>query len=93
MTNNKIPYVLGELIEDRAKRNGDRIFLRFKDQSYTYQEMDRYANRCANAFLQQGVQKGDKISIMLPNCPEYISDFPPPEFPDFSILSKGCVDN
>ena len=72
MTNNKIPYVLGELIEDRAKRNGDRIFLRFKDQSYTYQEMDRYANRCANAFLQQGVQKGDKISIMLPNCPEYI---------------------
>ena len=26
------PWVLGELIDDRAKRNGDKIFLRFKDQ-------------------------------------------------------------
>jgi len=34
--------------------------------------MDRYANRCANAFLKQGTAKGDKISIMLPNCPEYL---------------------
>ena len=58
MSESKIPYVLGELIEDRAKRNGDRIFLRFKDRTYTYQEMNRYANRCANAFLQQGVTKG-----------------------------------
>jgi len=72
MADSKTPYVLGELIEDRAKRNSDRIFLRFKDKSYTYQEMNRYANRCANAFLYHGVAKGDKISIMLPNCPEYL---------------------
>lgn len=72
MTQNHPPYVLGDLIEDRAKRNSDRIFLRFKDQSYTYHDMNRYADRCANAFLRQGVEKGDKISIMLPNCPEYI---------------------
>jgi len=68
----KVPYVLGELIEDRAQRNGERVFLRFKDESFTYKEMDRAANRCANAFLNQGVSKGDKISIMLPNCPEYL---------------------
>jgi crotonobetaine/carnitine-CoA ligase len=72
MSESGTSYVLGELIEDRTRRNGERIFLRFKDRSYTYSEMDRYANRCANAFLRQGVEKGDKISIMLPNCPEYI---------------------
>jgi crotonobetaine/carnitine-CoA ligase len=72
MAQGKTPYVLGELIEDRAMKNGDRIFLYFKDQTFTYNEMDRYANRCANAFLQQKVEKGDKVSIMLPNCPEYI---------------------
>lgn len=71
-TKETVPYVLGELLEDRAQRNGDRIFLRFKDQAFTYNEMNRYANRCANAFLNQGVAKGDKISIMLPNCPEYL---------------------
>jgi crotonobetaine/carnitine-CoA ligase len=72
MTKTPVPQVLPELIEDRAKRNGDRVFLRFKDQSFTYNDMNRYANRCANAFINQGVTKGDKISIMLPNCPEYI---------------------
>jgi carnitine-CoA ligase len=67
------PRVIGELIEDRARRNGDKIFLRFKDQTFTYEEMDRLANRCANAFAGQHVMKGDKISIMLSNCPEYLN--------------------
>ena len=66
------PRVLGELIDDRAKRNGDKIFLRFKDQKFTYDEIRRYANRCANAFKNLGIAKGDKVSIMLPNCPEFL---------------------
>ena len=72
MAEGKTPYVQGELLDDRANKNGDRIFLYFKKQTYTYNDMNRYANRCANAFLQQGVKKGDKISIMLHNCPEYL---------------------
>ena len=68
----KVPQVLGELIEDRAARNGDRVFLRFKDQKFTYNEMNRFANRCANALTDRHVVKGDKIAIMLPNCPEFI---------------------
>jgi crotonobetaine/carnitine-CoA ligase len=66
------PQVLGELIDDRAKRNGDRIFLFFKDQKISYDEIRRYSNRCANAFKNLGINKGDKVSIMLPNCPEFL---------------------
>jgi crotonobetaine/carnitine-CoA ligase len=66
------PRVIGELIDDRARRNGDKIFLRFKDQKFTYDEIRRYSNRCANAFKNLGIAKGDKVSIMLPNCPEYL---------------------
>lgn len=72
MLNSKNLYVLGELIEDRANKNRDKIFLHFKNRVFTYDEMNRYANRCANAFLREGITKGDKISIMLPNCPEYL---------------------
>ncbi|MGD0228835.1 MAG: ATP-dependent acyl-CoA ligase [Syntrophorhabdales bacterium] len=68
----RTPRVLGELIEERAKRLGDKRFLRFKDQSFTYDEMDRLSNRCANGFKGLGIAKGDKVSIMLPNCPDYI---------------------
>lgn len=67
-----IPRVLGELIEDRVKRNGDKIFLRFKDQNFSYREIDRFSNRCAHAFMNLGIAKGDKVSIMLPNRPEYL---------------------
>ncbi|MGB9627988.1 MAG: AMP-binding protein [Thermodesulfobacteriota bacterium] len=67
-----LPWVLGELIGDRAERLGDRIFLRFKDQNISYQEINLYANRCANGFKNLGIKKGDKVSIMLPNCPEFI---------------------
>ncbi|MEJ2715800.1 MAG: hypothetical protein P8182_01465 [Deltaproteobacteria bacterium] len=35
------PRVLGELIEDRVKRNENKIFLRFKDLNVTYGEMNR----------------------------------------------------
>jgi len=66
------PWVLGELIDDRAKRLGDKIFLRFKDQKISYEEIRRYSNRCANAFSNLGIKKGDKVSIMLPNCPEFL---------------------
>ena len=66
------PLVIGELLEERAGRLGSTVFLRFRDDVYTYEQMDRYANRCANAFRALGVQKADKVSIMLPNCPEFL---------------------
>jgi crotonobetaine/carnitine-CoA ligase len=72
MDNKGAQRVLGKLIEDRAKKNGDRTFLRFKDLRFSYMDMDRFSNRCAHAFQGLGVTKGDKVSIMLPNCPEYI---------------------
>ena len=72
MSEIQTPYVQGELLADRAKKNGDRIFLYFKDKAFSYADMDRNANRCANAFLKQGMTKGDKIAIMLNNCPDYI---------------------
>lgn len=66
------PRVLGDLLTDRVKRNANKIFLRFKEEQVTYDELDRFSNRCANAFLDLGIVKGDKVSIMLPNCPDFI---------------------
>ena len=72
MSEKKTPWVLGELLAERLERNAGKVFMRFKEQQITYNELDRYSNRCANAFLNLGIGKGDKVSIMLPNQPEYI---------------------
>ena len=72
MKKSNLPLVLGELLADRVKRNADKVFMRYKDEQITYDELDRFSNRCANAFLDLGIVKGDKVSIMLPNCPDFI---------------------
>lgn len=38
----------------------------------TYAEMNRRANRLANAVAGLGLTKGDKVAILLHNCPEYV---------------------
>ncbi|MBI5439930.1 MAG: AMP-binding protein [Deltaproteobacteria bacterium] len=72
MARGHTPLVVGELVEERARRLGDKVFLRFKDQAFTYAQIDRLSNRCANAYQRLGIGKGDKVSIMLPNCPEFL---------------------
>ena len=72
MKKSNLPLVLGELLADRLKKNADKVFMRYKDEQITYDELDRFSNRCANAFLDLGIVKGDKVSIMLPNCPDFI---------------------
>jgi crotonobetaine/carnitine-CoA ligase len=39
----------------------------------TYGEVNEKANRMANTFIKRfGVQKGDTIAVMLPNCADYV---------------------
>ncbi len=66
------PLVIGDLVRDRARTHGDKVLLRFRDQAFTYAETDRLSDRCACGFVHLGVGKGDKISLMLPNCPDFI---------------------
>ena len=63
---------LRDLIEDRKAYSPDKVFMYYKEEGITYDEMDRYSNRMANALLSEGINKGDKVAIMLPNCPEFI---------------------
>ena len=69
MEKTNTPRVLGELLADRLERNEKKVFLQFKEEQITYNEVDRFSNRCAHAFLELGITKGDKVSIMLMNCP------------------------
>ena len=63
---------LRELLEMQSKKNPDKVFLYFADQEVTYKEFNENVNRAANAFLNLGVKKGDRVCFFLPNCPEYL---------------------
>jgi non-ribosomal peptide synthetase component E (peptide arylation enzyme) len=60
--------VLGNILEEKAIANRDKIFLKFRDQEFTHESINTNANRIANGLIDIGVKKGDKVGIMLGNC-------------------------
>jgi carnitine-CoA ligase len=63
---------IGRLLADKARRIGDRTWLIFGEEKYTYAEAHDISNRYANGFADLGIRKGDHVAIMMPNCPEFI---------------------
>lgn len=37
-----------------------------------YRKLDEQANRLANALINMGVKKGDRVALLLPNCPQFV---------------------
>ena len=50
----------------------------------TWSEFNKKANRFANLLLSRGIQKGDKVSILLMNCLEWLPIY-------FGILKTGAL--
>jgi crotonobetaine/carnitine-CoA ligase len=63
---------IGRLLADKAARIGDRTWLVFGDQRYSYAQAHDLSNRYANGFRGLGIRKGDHVAVMMANCPEFI---------------------
>jgi acyl-CoA synthetase (AMP-forming)/AMP-acid ligase II len=50
----------------------------------TFGELDRASNQFANALLEFGIKKGDRVAVMCPNIPEYAVFH-------FGSARTGCV--
>lgn len=62
---------LAHLLEDAFARFSERSAFRFMEREYSYAEIDRYSAQLA-AYLQSlGLQKGDRVAVMLPNTIHY----------------------
>lgn len=42
------------------------------DRSITYRQMQDWRNRVANGLVSLGLQKGERVGLLLPNCLEFI---------------------
>ncbi|HEY8414657.1 MAG TPA: AMP-binding protein, partial [Thermaerobacter sp.] len=63
---------LYELLAATARRYPELPALRFYTSRMTYKELWERVLRCAAAFAALGVRKGDRVALMLPNCPQYV---------------------
>ncbi len=60
--------VAADLVRRGAMRFPQSRAIVFEGQTLTYAEVDRWANRFANALMGLGVQKGDRVALLLDNC-------------------------
>jgi len=63
---------LGKMLAESAGKYAERVAVIDGDRRVTYRELEKSAGAVANHLRSQGLGKGDKVALMLPNCPEFI---------------------
>lgn len=63
---------LYDLLEASAAKFPDRYLLDFLGKKYTYGEISKLVDRAAKGLSSQGVKKGTRLGLFLPNCPVYL---------------------
>lgn len=72
------------IIERAVRRVPDKIGLIYGERSYTFRQMGERASRLANALLNMGLNKGDRVATIIPNTPEFHEIF-------FATAKTGLV--
>ncbi|MFE3972890.1 MULTISPECIES: long-chain-fatty-acid--CoA ligase [unclassified Peribacillus] len=87
----QIPAVLSyedkplySFLKESAEEFADKVSIHFQGKELTFQEVYESALKFAAYLRSIGLQKGDRVAVMLPNCPQGVISF-------FGILMAGGV--
>jgi len=65
-------YPVTEELIKSAERYPEHTALFFLGKSITYRELLHLCYRFANVLREQGVSRGERVALMLPNSPQYV---------------------
>jgi long-chain acyl-CoA synthetase len=73
------PYperTLVDVLAEFARTQPNRPATLFKGATVTYGQLERLSDACASALAALGVRRGDRVGLLLPNCPQFfIAEF------------------
>ena len=75
VANSLQPYpeqTLLDFVSDTARQRPDHTALIFKGTRLSYGELERLSDAFANALVARGIKKGDRVALLLPNCPQFV---------------------
>ena len=75
---------LSLMLEEAAEKFADRTVLISDGERVDYNQLNRRVNSIAYLLKQEGIGKGDKVAIMLPNIPEFVYCY-------FATIKLGAV--
>ncbi|USG66898.1 long-chain fatty acid--CoA ligase [Brevibacillus ruminantium] len=83
-TNDYLQGTLPQMLEQSCKRFPERSAVYFKGQQWDYQTLGHLVKRFAAGLHSLGISEGDRVGIMLPNCPHYVAAY-------YGILQLGGI--
>ncbi|MFC4556621.1 long-chain-fatty-acid--CoA ligase [Virgibacillus kekensis] len=75
---------LHSFLENTAERYPEKKALYFMGKELTFSEVHKQAKKMANYMQSLGLRKGDRVAIMLPNCPQAVISY-------YGALMAGAV--
>ena len=75
---------LSHLIDDAVREVPHKVALEFFGATTTYAELGSQIDRAAEGLRLAGVQAGDRVALILPNCPQHIIAF-------YAVLRLGAI--
>ena len=75
---------VGDWIRNWSLIQPNKKALFYEDQPITYREFNQRTNQLCHLFLETGIQKGDRIAVLLHNCPQYLEIF-------FALSKMGAI--
>lgn len=79
-----VDQTLVELLAASVARYGDGVALEFFGATTTYAQLGEQVERVANGLRKQGVKAGDRVALVLPNCPQHVVAF-------YAALRLGAI--
>jgi long-chain acyl-CoA synthetase len=81
----EIPSItLVDVLQETTRKYPNHTAISFYNQKVRFIELSKYVHQFASALQARGVQKGDRVAIMLPNCPQYIISY-------YGTLTVGAI--
>jgi long-chain acyl-CoA synthetase len=67
---------LAELADRKISESGEYTALIFDDVEFTNVQMHEKSKRLAGGLKRIGIQPGDRVIVLMPNCPEVLMSYP-----------------
>lgn len=61
-----------KMFAESVRKFPDKILFYFKDEEWTFRQVEDYSNRIANYFSSTGLSKGDSVALFMSNRPEFV---------------------
>jgi crotonobetaine/carnitine-CoA ligase len=77
--------VLPKILAHQAEILGDKPFIEICGRKASFHDMHRISNQLANGLRALGVERSDRVALLLPNCFEFVAIW-------FAVAKLGAIE-